>query len=492
KNIGIPKHKIIRLGKEHNWWGPAGDSGPCGPCTELYLDRGEEICYSETGCKNPKTCKPGNDCDRFLEYWNLVFNEFFQDTEGKLHPLPQKGIDTGAGLERIIALLNQTDSVYETDELYKIQDAFKKEIEKIENEIYELAGGNFNINSPKQLSFILYEKLKLPAIRKIKTGHSTDEDVLKVLSNLHPLPSKLIKYRELQKLKSTYIDALLNLVDKKTFRIHTSFNQTVTATGRLSSTEPNLQNIPIRTEEGKKIRRAFISEEGCVLLSADYSQIDLRVLAHTSNDAVLKEAFFQNKDIHIATACEIFGVKPEEITPELRRIAKTINFGIIYGMSSYGLSQELGIDQKQAQDYIDNYFRKYSGVKKWIEETLHFARKNGYVKTLLNRIRYLPEINSNNSQIRNFAERIAINTPIQGTSADIIKVAMIKIYKKFNEEKLKTKMLLQIHDDLLFEVPVNEIEKAKEIIKKEMETAVNLSIPILVDIKFGTNWRDMK
>ncbi len=400
--------------------------------------------------------------------------------------------DVEMPLIKVLIDMEQAGIKLDIEYLEKLSEEFKKEIEKIENDIYEFAGGNFNINSSKQLSFVLFEKLRLPTIRRTKTGYSTDEDVLKTLSAQHPLPSKILQYRELQKLKTTYIDALLDLVDIKTSRIHTSFNQTVTATGRLSSTEPNLQNIPIRTTEGKKIRRAFISEDNCVLLSADYSQIDLRVLAHVSQDATLKEAFFQNKDIHIVTACEIFGIKPEEVNQEIRRIAKTINFGIIYGMSSYGLAQELKIDQKQAQEYIDNYFKKYSGVKKWIEETLNFARKEGYVKTLLNRIRYLPEINSKNVQIRSFAERIAINTPIQGTSADIIKVAMLNIHRKLNEEKLKTKMLLQIHDDLLFEVPLNELEKAKKIIKNEMETAVNLSIPVLVDIKFGKNWRDMK
>ena len=400
--------------------------------------------------------------------------------------------DVEMPLIEVLADMEETGIKLDIEYLEKLSDEFKKEIESTESEIYQLAGENFNINSPKQLSYILFEKLKLPVIRKTKTGRSTDEDVLNVISQQHPLPSKLIRYRELQKLKSTYIDSLLNLVDRNTSRIHTSFNQTVTATGRLSSTEPNLQNIPIRTPEGKKIRRAFISEENCVLVSADYSQIDLRVLAHVSADEALKDAFFHNKDIHTSTACEIFGITPEKVTPELRRIAKTINFGIIYGMSSYGLAQELNIDQKQAQEYIDNYFKKYSGVRKWIDEILSFARKNGYVKTLLNRIRYLPEINSNNGQVRSFAERIAINTPIQGTSADIIKVAMINIYKKLNEEKLKTKMLLQVHDDLLFEVPEPEIEKVKKIIKKEMETAVNLSVPVLVDIKTGHNWRDME
>ncbi len=373
-----------------------------------------------------------------------------------------------------------------------LSNEFAQEIEKLEKKIYQLAGQEFNLNSPKQLAFILFEKLSLPVVRRTKTGISTDEEVLKNLSSLHELPRLLLEYRELQKLKSTYIDSLIDLVNPGTGRVHTSFNQTITATGRLSSSEPNLQNIPIRTELGRKIRRGFIPEEGRLFLSADYSQIDLRVLAHVSADPVLTDAFRKGEDIHNATACEIFGISAEKITPDLRRIAKTINFGIIYGMSSYGLSQQLNITQEEAEKYINNYFLKYSGVKLWIEKILKEAREKGYVSTLLNRIRYLPEINSKNGQMRSFAERTAINTPVQGSAADIIKVAMIRISEELRAKSLKSRMLVQVHDELLFESPEEEIEEMKKIAKDGMENAIKLSIPLIADIKVGANWRDLE
>lgn len=369
---------------------------------------------------------------------------------------------------------------------------FTQEIKKLEKKIYQIAGQEFNLNSPKQLSFILFEKLKLPVIRRTKTGVSTDEEVLKTLSLTHDLPRLLLEYREIQKLQSTYIDGLIEAVNPQTGRIHTSFNQTVTATGRLSSSEPNLQNIPIRTELGRKIRRGFVPEEGWLFLSADYSQIDLRVLAHISGDKVLLEAFKKGGDIHNATACEIFSISPDEITPELRRIAKTINFGIIYGMSAYGLSQQLNIPQEEAEKYIENYFTKYSGVKIWIEKILEEAREKGYVSTLLNRIRYLPEINSKNGQMRSFAERTAMNTPIQGSAADIIKVAMINISHKLQVTGYRSRMLVQVHDELLFECPEDEIEEIRKLVKNEMENAIKLSIPLVAEIKTGLNWRDLE
>jgi len=374
----------------------------------------------------------------------------------------------------------------------KLSEEFSQEIKNLEKKIYQIAGLEFNLNSPKQLSFILFEKLKLPVVRRTKTGISTDEEVLKTLSKTHDLPRLLLGYRELQKLKSTYVDGLIESVNPRTGRIHTSFNQTVTATGRLSSTEPNLQNIPIRTELGRKIRCGFIPEEGWLFLSADYSQIDLRVLAHISEDKVLREAFQKGEDIHNATACEIFALSKEKITPELRRVAKTINFGIIYGMSAYGLSQQLNIPEKEAEKYIKNYFTKYSGVKTWIEKTLKEAREKSYVSTILNRIRYLPEINSKNEQIRSFAERVAMNTPIQGSAADIIKVAMINISKRLKIENLKTKMLVQVHDELLFECPEEEIGRIKKLVKNEMEKAIELDIPLIAEIKTGPNWRDLE
>ncbi|HCJ66073.1 MAG TPA: DNA polymerase I, partial [Elusimicrobia bacterium] len=372
-----------------------------------------------------------------------------------------------------------------------LSNEFAQEMEKLEKKVYQITGQEFNLNSPKQLSFILFEKFHLPVIRRTKTGISTDEEVLKTLSSTHELPSLILEYRELQKLKSTYVDGLIALVNPETGRLHTSFNQTVTATGRLSSSDPNLQNIPIRTELGKKIRRGFVPEEGWLFLSADYSQIDLRVLAHLSGDKILIEAFKKGEDVHNATACEIFGIPAEKISPELRRIAKTINLSIIYGMSAFGLSQQLGISQKEAEKYIQNYFNKYSGVKIWIEKTLEEARKKGYVSTLLNRIRYLPEINSKNGQMRSFAERAAMNTPVQGSAADIIKVAMINISRKLQVAGYRSKMLVQVHDELLFECPEEEIGEMKKLVTEEMENAIKLNIPLVAEIKTGLNWSDL-
>ncbi|MFH1369652.1 MAG: DNA polymerase I [Elusimicrobiota bacterium] len=368
---------------------------------------------------------------------------------------------------------------------------FEIEVKGIEKKIYESAGQEFNPASPKQLSFILFEKLGLPAVKKTKTGYSTDEEVLRSLAPSHELPAKLLEFREIQKLKSTYVDPLLEKVDRNTSRIHTTFNQTGTATGRLSSSNPNLQNIPIRTEYGKEIRRGFIPDKGYTFLSADYSQIDLRVLAHISGDHMLINAFKENIDVHTATAAEVFGKKPSEISRELRRIAKTINFGIIYGMSPFGLAQQLGISNAEAKQYIDRYFARYSGVKEWTEKIIEEARANGCVKTLLGRIRYLPEINSPNHQIRSFAERMAMNTPVQGTSADIIKVAMINLFKRLGDEKRKSRLLVQVHDDLLFEISDNDTGTLPIMIKSDMESAVKLKVPVIVDLKTGKNWADL-
>jgi len=375
--------------------------------------------------------------------------------------------------------------------LEKLATEFSHSLKKIEKDIYRLAGKEFNINSPKQLSVVLFEELKLPILKKTKTGYSTDEEVLNELSEKHELPAKLLEHRELQKLKSTYIDSLMALADKKTSRVHTSFNQAVTATGRLSSSEPNLQNIPIRSEYGKQIRSVFISEKGCTLLSADYSQIDLRMLAHISGDQALIKAFKDGEDIHSATARDIFGVTEKSVTPEQRRFAKTINFGIIYGLSPYGLSQQLKIPATEARNYIDKYFKKYKGVKEWMDELLKETRVKGYVTTLFGRIRYLPDINSKNARVRGFAERMAMNTPIQGSSADIIKIAMINLDRHFRKEEYATKMLVQVHDELLFETPDKELHKTAKLAKTEMEAAMKLKVPVIVDLKSGPNWAEM-
>ncbi len=374
-------------------------------------------------------------------------------------------------------------------------DQFSKEIEsqlqqKIER-IYGLAGETFNINSSQQLGKILFDKLKLPAVKKTKTGYSTDVDVLTKLSPQHDLPLEILGYRNLSKLKSTYIDALPKLIHPKTGRIHTSYNQTVTATGRLSSSDPNLQNIPIRAEEGSRIRQAFIPEKGWTIVSADYSQIELRILAHLSLDEMLIEAFRKEEDIHTRTASEIFGVPTERVTSSMRREAKVINFGIIYGMSAFGLSQQLGTEPKIAQTYIDEYFKRYPKVQLYIERSLEEARQKGYVTTLLHRRRYLPDIHSPNSAIRQAAERMAINSPLQGTAADIIKVAMIFIQNRIEELCLSAKMIMQVHDELVFEVPEEELQKALPMIQQKMEAVMELSVPLKVSIHSGKNWAEV-
>ncbi|OPY15395.1 MAG: DNA polymerase I [Syntrophus sp. PtaB.Bin075] len=357
-----------------------------------------------------------------------------------------------------------------------------------EAKIYALAGERFNIASPKQLQTILFEKLNLPKGKKTKGGYSTDVEVLSNLALNHELPAEILAYRSMAKLKSTYIDALPSLINIRTGRIHTSYNQTVAATGRLSSSNPNLQNIPIRTLEGKRIRQAFIAPPGWAIVSADYSQIELRVLAHLSEDPVLINAFAAGEDIHSRTAADVFGVFPEMINAEMRRQAKVINFGVLYGMSAFGLSRELGIPQKQAQAYIDGYFKKYESVKTYLDGILQQARERGYVTTLLNRRRYLPEINSVNPAVRQLAERMAINAPIQGTAADLIKMAMLRIADLIREKGMKSAMTMQVHDELVFEVPQEEKIALMNLVRQEMEGVVELKVPLKVDIASGRNW----
>jgi len=367
-----------------------------------------------------------------------------------------------------------------------------KEIEQLlslsEEKIYRLAGERFNIASPKQLQTILFDRLGLPRGKKTKEGYSTDVGVLSFLARNHELPAEILAYRSMAKLRSTYIDALPLLVNPDTGRIHTSYNQTVTATGRLSSSNPNLQNIPIRTLEGKRIRQAFISPEGWEIVSSDYSQIELRVLAHLSEDRALIEAFHAGEDIHSRTASDIFGVFPEMINEDMRRQAKVINFGVLYGMSAFGLAQQLGVSQKLAQAYIDGYFNKYHGVRTYLDGILTKARQDGFVSTLLARRRYIPEINSGSFSQRQFAERMAINTPIQGTAADLIKVAMLNISRRFAEKKLSACMIMQVHDELVFEAPSAERDEVMTLVKEEMEGVIELQVPLKVDIASGKNW----
>ncbi|MCP8967422.1 DNA polymerase I [Ectobacillus ponti] len=368
-----------------------------------------------------------------------------------------------------------------------------QQLEQMEKDIHELAGGAFNINSPKQLGVVLFEKLNLPAEKKTKTGYSTSADVLEKLAGKHEIVPKILHYRQLGKLYSTYIEGLLKVVREDTSKIHTRFNQAVTQTGRLSSTEPNLQNIPIRLEEGRKIRQAFVpSEEGWVMLAADYSQIELRVLAHIAKDKGLMEAFQRDMDVHTKTAMDVFGVANEEVTSNMRRQAKAVNFGIVYGISDYGLSQNLGITRKAAAEFIEKYFASFPGVKEYMDAIIQEAKQNGYVSTLLNRRRYIPEITSRNFNLRSFAERTAMNTPIQGSAADIIKKAMIVMFDRLHEEGLRSRLLLQVHDELIFEVPQDEIARMEQLVPEVMEHAVALSVPLKVDYSYGPTWYDAK
>lgn len=368
-----------------------------------------------------------------------------------------------------------------------------EQLKALEQEIYQLAGQEFNINSPKQLGVILFEKLQLPAMKKTKTGYSTSADVLEKLAPHHEIVEKILHYRQLGKLQSTYVEGLLKVVHPDTNKVHTIFNQALTQTGRLSSTEPNLQNIPIRLEEGRKIRQAFIpSEPDWVIFAADYSQIELRVLAHIANDENLIEAFRNDLDIHTKTAMDIFHVSAEEVTPQMRRHAKAVNFGIVYGISDYGLSQNLNISRKEAAQFIERYFASFPGVKQYMDDIVQQAKQKGYVTTLLHRRRYLPDITSRNFNLRSFAERTAMNTPIQGSAADIIKKAMIDLADRLKKEQLQARILLQVHDELILEAPNAEIERLTKLVPEVMENAIELRVPLKVDYHYGPTWYDAK
>jgi len=393
----------------------------------------------------------------------------------------------------VIADMERVGIRVDRKELDKMSQSMEKEVRRLEKEIWKLAGSEFNVNSPTQLAEILFDKLNLqPNARRGKAkARSTAADILEELAAQHPLPAKIIAYREIAKLKSTYVDALPKLIHPETGRLHTSFSQTGTATGRLSSSDPNLQNIPIRTELGREIRAAFVAEKGKILLSADYSQIELRIMAHFSEDPVLIDAFRNGEDIHARTAQEVFGVGPLAQTAEHRRAAKAINFGIIYGLSPFGLAQQLGIEQKEAAKFINAYFTRYRGVKDYLDKILAETRKTGVAKTLFGRIRPIPEISSPQMQLRNFAERTALNSPLQGTAADLIKLAMIRIDQRLSEEEFEAKMILQVHDELLFEAPTKERAKLEKLVKEEMEGVRKLAVPIVVEIGAGPNWRDL-
>ncbi|MFZ7128210.1 MAG: DNA polymerase I [Desulfobacterales bacterium] len=392
----------------------------------------------------------------------------------------------------VLLRMEQRGICVDVDRLKALSRSFEHQLEDLETAIHAMAGEAFNIKSSQQLGQILFEKLQLPVQKKTKkrTGYSTDVEVLTALAAHHELPAMILRHRTLAKLKSTYADALLEMADPQTRRVHTSFNQTVTATGRLSSSDPNLQNIPIRTQEGLEIRRAFVPREGWRLISADYSQVELRILAHCSEDEILIRAFRADEDIHTRTACEVFHVAPEEVTPELRRHAKVINFGIIYGMGPYSLSQDLGISQKMAKTYIDSYFDRYQGVKRFIDETIETARSTQRISTLLGRIRLLPDINSGNPNLRRFAERTAVNTPIQGSAADLIKLAMIRVDRRLAEKGFSTAMLLSVHDEIVLEAPPEELEAVDRLLRSIMESVWQLHVPLKVNVSSGCNWAE--
>ena len=378
------------------------------------------------------------------------------------------------------------------NELNEFGKELKSQIEKLTKQIHEMAGEEFNINSTKQLGEILFEKMKLPVVKKTKSGYSTDVDVLEKLKKESPIIEKILEYRQLVKLNSTYVEGLKPYINPKTKRIHSFFHQTITATGRISSTEPNLQNIPTRFELGKRVRKAFKPEEGKVYIDADYSQIELRVLAHISKDEHMINAFKNNEDIHKQAASKVFKTPIEEVTKEQRSDAKAVNFGIVYGISDFGLGEQLGISRKKAKKYIEDYLNEYPGIKKFMEDIIEKAKEQGYVETLFNRRRYIPELQSKNYMVRQFGTRVAMNTPIQGTAADIMKIAMLKVNKELQKRELKSKIILQVHDEMMIEALENEKEEVKEILKTSMENAIKLDVPLIAEISEATNWYDCK
>lgn len=400
--------------------------------------------------------------------------------------------DVELPLVEVLADMQYTGVYVDRDALSEFGDGLKKNIESAERRIYDLAGEEFNINSPKQLGDILFVKLQLPHGKKIKSGYSTSADILKKLVGIHPIVDEVLEYRAMTKLNSTYVEGLLAVINDKTGRIHSNFNQTVTATGRISSTEPNLQNIPVRTERGREMRRMFAAENGRVLVDADYSQIELRVLAHIAGDENMRKAFIDGTDIHTQTAAQVFGVSTDEVTGAMRSSAKAVNFGIVYGIGEFSLAQDLKISIKEAKQYIENYLATYPSIKKYMEQTVADGRENGFVSTILGRRRYLPELRASNKNVQAFGERVAMNAPIQGSAADIIKIAMVSVYRRLKDEGLRSKLILQIHDELIVEAEPDEQERVENILRDEMENAMALTVPLKVDMNCGKTWYDTK
>ena len=415
-------------------------------------------------------------------------------TMKKLEEINAVDLFNNIDMPTVTVLANmQWNGMYaDLEELNKFGNQLKEQLEIKTKMIYEMAGEEFNINSTKQLGEILFEKMKLPVVKKTKSGYSTDVDVLEKLKSEDPIISEILDYRQLMKLNSTYVEGLKPYINPKTKRIHSFFHQTITATGRISSTEPNLQNIPTRFELGKQVRKIFKPEQGKVYIDADYSQIELRVLAHMSEDAHMVQAFKDGEDIHRQAASKVFKTPMEEVTKEQRSNAKAVNFGIVYGISDFGLGEQLGISRKIAKQYIEEYLQEYAGIKNFMDDMKEKAKETGYVETLFNRRRYIPELKSNNYMVRQFGERAAMNTPIQGTAADIMKIAMINVYKRLIEEKLDAKIVLQVHDEMMIEAPLAEAKKVKEIVKTEMEGAIKLNVPLIAEVSEAENWYECK
>ena len=436
-----------------------------------------------------------NDNEKYeISMYAYVIGNLYEKTMKKLEEY--NSVDLFNNIEmpllQVLAEMQFNGLYADKEELIEIGDKLKLRLNELTEEIHSLAGEDFNINSTKQLGVILFEKLQLPVIKKTKTGYSTDVDILEKLKNKHPIIEKILEYRSLTKLNSTYVEGLLPYINEKTGRIHSYFHQTITATGRISSTEPNLQNIPTRLDLGKQLRKVFKPKQGYIYVDADYSQIELRVLAHISQDENMVHAFLNEEDIHKQAASKVLNIPIEEVTKEQRSSAKAVNFGIVYGISDFGLSEQLGISKKEAKNYIEQYLEKYNGIDKFMKDIVEQAKKDGYVETLFNRRRYIPELSSNNYMVRQFGARAAMNTPIQGTAADIMKIAMVNLYKELKNQKLDAKIVLQIHDELMIECKEEECKKVEEILKQCMENAIKLSVPLEVEVSCAHNWYDLK
>lgn len=466
-----------------------------------YLDFNMEEYLNGLGIKKQEQInlfEENADNDEYERYLNTLYcyliQKLYEKTTEELEKLEETDLfnNIEMPLVEVLSEMQYEGIQIDKDELEEFGVTLKQNIEELTQEIYTLSGTEFNINSPKQLGEVLFEKLELPVIKKTKTGYSTDVDVLEKLKKEHPVIEKILEYRSLTKLNSTYVEGLKPYINPITGRIHSYFHQTITATGRISSTEPNLQNIPTRIELGKQLRRAFKPKEGYLFIDADYSQIELRVLAHISNDEHMIEAFNNNEDIHKQAAASVFKVSINEVTKEQRTHAKAVNFGIVYGISDFGLGEQIGVSRKKAKEYIDQYLEKYSGIKQFMSDIVEEAKEKGYVETLFKRRRYIPELKSKNFNIRQFGARAAMNTPIQGTAADIMKIAMIDVFNKLKERKLKSKLILQIHDELLIETKEEEMEEVKNILKTSMENAIKLKVPLRADVSEAYNWYDLK